>query len=492
MTEFLFPILIFCALFFMLWEITGSRSYSLGAAFVLMLFPQAALLIPPSSLSELSVFVSYFIPFTSEIVVPDLTYLGREAFIPGAPFFLAFLVFVYRALVREASTRSGIVLAGVFYGSLFYLYFYYWVFATIFLALLTGGCLIAREFLRVRRVAGVAILGTLLSIPYWVSFFALRELPHYQEIIERIGLEVGYEPKLFLWKTYALFALLAALALRLWRLETPKALFAAALALSGIVALNVNVVTGIVPQSDHWSGRVFLVTNGILFAVFLYALFKRYQARIPSRGITALAVAGFCGLSLLGATVFLGQFEHSKAGANRHTLSFGLYEAYEWMNANTPKDSVIVSPALQTNIDIPVYTHGRILFARGFTSAASEQELIDRMYTAHKFFGVTDREFKVRVMAPELIYYVFAERYRSRAYDAHLRPWKYERYVLPESLTEEIVQGYAQFELPKNISYRADYLFFGPRERALGFSDEFLKKHVVVYEGAGVRIYKAN
>ncbi|OGZ15175.1 MAG: hypothetical protein A3G11_02945 [Candidatus Lloydbacteria bacterium RIFCSPLOWO2_12_FULL_51_9] len=72
--------------------------------------------------------------------------------------------------------------------------------------------------------------------------------------------------------------------LALWlgkKLEKPvRALFLSALALAGIIVLNLQVVSGFNVQSDHWFSRVFLITHSIVWAALVYDLFCIVSPRL--------------------------------------------------------------------------------------------------------------------------------------------------------------------------------------------------------------------
>jgi len=499
-SDFIFPIAIFFAFFFIIKSLVHNKFFALFSSFVLMLFPQMPLLIPPSSLEELRILTFQFLPFLNVGAGVDLTYLARESFIPGGPFFIFALFFIFQVVFRETKKKLFILLAGVSYGLLFYLYFYFWVFTTIVLGVLFLFLFFGDERKAAIRIVLSGILGFLVSIPFWVNQYMLGELPHHLELIERIGIEVGRDPKLFLWKTYALFLFLAALAIVFSRrgvVPRREGIFLAAIALSSIVALDINMVTNFVPQSDHWSGRVFLITNGILWSVFLYYFFcyigRKWMHRIPHRHLWKRIgiVLVFSMLFLLTYSVALKEIVLNKELAYRYTVARPLLQAYEWLNQNTSKDSVVVSPSSFTNIDIPVYTHNRIYFARAITTLATQDEILERFYGTYSLFKMSLGETLAFAESPNGIFYLWGEQLRDKHPDSYLRPKPSdERYVLTVSLKEKIVNDYAHYVTPKNLPYRADYIFFGPRERAMGISERTLKGYDAVYDADDVAIYK--
>ena len=501
-TDFVFPVLIFLSFFFILRALTAHSWFSLGSAYILMLFPQLPLLIPPSSLVELKILILQFLPLPIGAPAIDLTYLGRESFIPSGAFFIFALYFIYETVAQGTAKKYFTILAGIFYGLLFYLYLYFYVFTTIFLGIFFLLLLAFGRKQEALRVFFVGTVGLVVSIPFWISYYHLSHLPNYWEFMDRFGVEIGRSMKLFLWKTYLLFIAMAGGALLLGRKtnqevreKETKSLwhyFIAALALSGIVAYNVNAIMGYFIQADHWSGRVFLITEGIIWATLLYyfIFFSREKFKfsvIYEKSIIILCLVVIA--SLMSNVVYTGISENIRM-ANTYTVSANLMDSYAWLNENTPAGSVIVSPSLETNIDVSVYSHNKILLARALTTLASDKELLDRLYITYKLSGISIESLDAMIKSFYGMYYFFTAKYNSREPDASLRPWKYPLYVLPDNVREEILSEYKNYKIPEKIPYRADYIFIGPKEREIGINEKMLIRFEKVYHKDNVQIYK--
>jgi len=494
-TDFVFPILIFVAFFLLLHTLTRHKFFSLASSYILMLFPQLPLLIPPSSLTELKILVLQFLPIPIGTPMISLSYLGRESFIPGGVFFVLSLYFAYEATVRESGKKYFILLAGIFYGLLFYLYFYFWVFMTIFLGLFFLVLLIAKKRKEALHIFSVGIIGLVVSIPFWISHYELTQLPNYWELVERMSVEIGRGIKWFLWKTYLLFAAMAGVSLWLGKklCDTPWAYFLVALALSGVAVYNINVVTGFFVQSDHWSGRVFLITEGIIWAVLFYyfIFYIKEKYNIINIIFKKVLLGIFVILSLsLTSNIVYSQIVINTNNAHTYTVLPELMASYEWLNENTPNGSVVMSPSLETNIDLPVYTSNRIFMARAMNTLATEEELLNRLYITYALFGITPEYIDLMIQSHSGVFYFFTAKYNSRALDAALRSYKYPLYKLPSETREKILNEYTHYKVQEELPYRLDYLFVGPREKEIGINEEFLKQREKLYEADGIAIYK--
>ena len=495
MTDFLFPILLFTAIFFVLYAFTQHKFFSLFSAHVTMLFPQLPTLVPPSSFTELK---TMLFQFTPSIGVPasELNFLGRDSFIPSAPFFVFMFYFVYQALSSKERKKWYIILGGIFYGLLFYLYFYFWVFATIFLGVLFLVFLFARNHQAVKTVLYVGALGLVVSVPFWINQYYLAQLPSYGDIVARMGVEEGHGIRWFLWKTYLLLFLMAGIAVWVGRRFSKEVLgyFLAALALTGIIAYNANVVVGWTLQSDHWGNKVFLITNGIAWPPILYygwqylaPFFKRKYVFNEKRIFSVIAIVV---VTLLTTHVAESSIKESIKHVSYYTVPEGLMDAYEWLTKNTPKESVVVTPSIETNIELAAYTHNRIFQARAQNNLLSKAEVLDRLYITYQFFGVSPEKFFEVITSPLGVFNFFTAEYNSKALDSSLRPDKYSIYQLPQEVAKNVLNEYTHFTMPEKIPYRFDYVFVGPREKEANRKIFLPGIQELVYQKDGVEIYK--
>jgi len=495
MTDFLFPLLLFVALFFILYAFTKNKWFALISAYIVMLFPQLSVMIPPSSLVELKALLFQFIPFAG-MPISELNFLARDSYVPSGIFFVSMFYFVYRVLTDEARKKLFVVLGGVFYGLLFYLYFYFWVFATIFLGILFLIFLITKNYSAARAVFLAGLTGIIVSIPFWINQYYLSQLPSYEDIVARMGVEEGHGVRWFLWKTYALHAFMAMAALYIGSRFSKKTLgyFLAALALAGIVAYNINVVTGFALQSDHWGNKVFLITNGIIWPPLLYYGWLSIAPYIKRKyffdGAKTFSVVAIIIVLLLTTHAVESTIQESRENVLDYTVAVGFMDAYEWLTENTPKDSVVMTPSIETNIELAAYTHNRIFQARSQNNLLPKKEVLDRWFITYKLFDVPVEIFEKTINSKLGIFNFFTAEYNSRALDSALRPYKYPVYQLPNTVAEEFLAEYHAFKIPERIPYRLDYLFIGPREKEMGVNEIFLHANEKIYESKDVKIYR--
>lgn len=494
-SDFVFPVLIFIGFFLMIRSLTKNDFFALLSSFILMLFPPLPVLIPPSSFSELRNIFLQFLPVPIGVQTMSLNYLTRESFIPGGPFFLFSFFFTFKAISVEKQKSLFVLCAGIFYGLLFYLYLYFWVFVTIFLGLLFVILLFSRKNKQALAIFIITCIGLVVSIPFWSSHHNLVSLPNYAELINRAGLEIGHGVKWFLWKTYVLFIAVSFFAFWLEKktqTKRPWYLFIIALALTQIAVYNINVVTGFFPQSDHWGNKVFLVTTGIIWAALIYYFLNYLQLRCYFLKFKKMFIVliSLLVLSLL-SNVLYSQIILAKKEAHNYIVPANLMQSYEWLNKNTPVGSVVLSPSLKTNIDLSVYSHNRLFLARSQSTTATEEELLNRLNITYALFKIDPAYLDEMLQSHMGVFYFFTAKYNSQALDASLRSYKYyPLYQLPKELRKKILDDYSHFISPKKMPFKLDYLFVGPQEKDLVLDMQKLEVLDKIYDEGGVQIYK--
>ncbi len=495
-TDFVFPILIFLTFFLIMRALTEHNFFALISSFVLMLFPQLPLLIPPSSFGEFQNLFFQFLPLSVSPYGISLNYLTRESFIPCGPFFIFFLYLTYKTVSARVKMSFFVFFAGVFYGLSFYLYSYFWIFSTVFLGLFFLILLITKNKRQSLGVFFVLCIGLVISIPFWLNNYHLSNIPNYQELVERMGVEIGHGVKWFLWKTYLLFIAISIFSFWLGSKQRTSQrklwfLFITALALTGIAVYNINVVTGYFFQSDHWGNKVFIITNGIMWMTLIYYFLDYIKYRYPFSVFkkTLVLLSLILVLSLL-SNILYNQIILANKQARDFTVQTNLMLAYEWLDENTPVGSVVASPSLETNIDLSVYSHNKIFLVRSQNTIAPEKELLSRLNITYTLFKITPAYLAKMLQSHRGVFYFFTARYNSKALDASLRHYKYPLYQLPVGLLEEILFNYSHFSLPMELPYRLDYIFIGPREKEMDISAQAINDLEKVYDVDGVQIYK--
>ncbi len=212
------------------------------------------------------------------------------------------------------------------------------------------------------------------------------------------------------------------------------------------------------------------------------------------------------------------QLSFSRKAFSAYTLTDEKIRAFNWLNENTPKDSVVGALGLETNTLIPVYTHNNVFLPNGGVTLAPTKEITKRIYIIYKLFGITPEYLdEVLAYSPEKerekekncfldqclknrrLNIVEEEKAMSffhmqdTVFQEGLTGWSYKVGVPPKERMG-IVGDYKKFlessvYLPHDL--RLDYIFFGAEEKKI--TKVNLKKYdflLPVYQEEGVEIYK--
>lgn len=514
--DLFFPAFIFLAAYALFFFITKHKHWSIFGALIFSVFPNISVFrsfFSPSFYGNFSLF-GVFAVF-SRSFDSALTRL----FVPGFSliFFILFLLATLRALRGKKGKNKffPLPLAAILaFGSLFYVYFYYWAFATVLMLVLTSLLLF---FNREKAFTALKILfgGLVISLPYWFKVLSLRANPFYDELATRVGLEYSRNFRTGSIDAYilAIFLFLLLLWLGKKRGEIVTSIFLGAALLSYIVVLNIQIVTGFNIQPDHWGSRVnvYILSLGIMVVAFWLFDFlsKKFKNSRPiiSAPIIYVLVWFFLSISLIV------QIRNSSLSSNDYRIPEDLLVAYKWINLNTPKDSVFLSPSSKTTFYLPFFTHANVYAPPSCYSLLPRDQIIDRFLEAYAAFGVKEDFLRKSLEAnlgdgigieyargAELdpIYMLFCDSYASYKPGGYisggsLRPFPVE--VLNELMAKykDKLDYFKKEKAPFRDGFKdgVDYVFWGPHERLIGkFNPRKYKNLRLIFSQNLVEIYE--
>ncbi len=378
--SFIFPLISFLLVYFLFHMASKSRDAAiLAALFVMIGFN--FVLTPPLTPQNIQFHVNEAILYP----INAINYLNR---LPAIQFVFVELMIavILMYLMMERKSAKYAVLCGISIGVLFYSYTYYWVGLAMSGGLLFLWALYRKDMYIVKSIAIVAVVAAAISLPYWVDLLSFASTPEYFDVGSRVGMTErfsGLHPILTL--KYAVF-----LAIFAYFVKKRDNFFrlAASVLISGIVALNIQLITGFSVQPEHYD-FAFL---GPLSAMLLVYIFVQISS--GSYRISPFLRSNSRKIFILFATALLafGLYSHTAYSMNAYK-SFGLSteyrEAYDWLNNNTERDSVVATMSTEQNLLLTVYTHNNVFIPNGFLSPVSDEETLDRLFTVYKIFNVT-------------------------------------------------------------------------------------------------------
>lgn len=188
--------------------------------------------------------------------------------------------------------------------------------------------------------------------------------------------------------------------------------------------------------------------------------------------------------------------------------------SYAWLAKHTAPYSVVATPSFTTNARLQLYTKNRLLLPNGYNTIAGDEELWTRLRLTNKIFGTDPVVYRTYLAgdsalggggeddAPvDNLYFAFKPRLDTTAvyYLFHMHyldasPGSTFRSTVPLALPPDVIlredAAYRAFALPDPLPYRADYLYYGPRERLLVPDSAALARHEKIYNREGITVYR--
>lgn len=498
-------ILIIYALFY---AICRKRSWSALAALIFVTFPNIIIyknFFSPALYqnhffsSALALLKQGFNPDFSRLFVPNLTMI----------FFSLWLLLMIYLLQSSALRRRWLLFTGLAYGALFYVYFYYWVFATIALGLAVIISFFCERGL-IRRFLAVMVIGWVMAIPYWTRYWLAIKNPLFHEYIARVGLDYSHQPAI---GSLTHVLLIVALIIIFWHLRKkigwPIIIWAGATLLATIAVLNIQVILGFNPQPDHWGSRVniYILMIWLLTAIFFVAKFllnKKNNEQVDNWLVRISLVA----LAFFLIVALIAQADNIAIYKSSYLLQDDARQALGWIDQQVPPDSVIVTPSVKTRMLIPYLTQANSYLPMACMSLASKQEIIDRYLDIYALFKVPRELFisslngDIAKLPSELHYLntnypeeidsrksIFCDEYNYR-YNTSMAV--FDRRI-PNEVIVSLLNGFDAKKLRRfaDLPWRADYVFFGPGEKLISkLKPENNPELSLVYQNATVKIFK--
>lgn len=391
LADFIFPSIIFLIVFAIVFFLGGGAMPSFLLSFIFIFSRDLASLFPFSLFYQFKSFVVYFKPWIAHPVVTRLPF--DRLFTPEWTFIPLGLFFLFWLMALKRKNAFCCIAAGIAYGALFYSYPFDWVSVTVILGTALALFLAQREYRMAMFQASIFVVGFVVAIPFFISFFELMRFSYYAELVGRMGLEAGRGFRWLLWPHYIVWIAASVFALK------RKEVAAASIFLGAFVIMNIQVITGYVPQPEHFLRYTLALA---LFIAYFMAVASFRENFIKFRRVGYILLA-FLSLLMIIRNVQL-QIAYAKENMARFTLMAPLENSFAWMRVHVPSDAVVLSPSVITNTHLLIFTSAKVFVPpTGVITSASDQEMLERYVVAAKIFGMDDRWIRERFSREFLI-----------------------------------------------------------------------------------------
>lgn len=426
------------------------------------------------------------------------------------PFYLAALLGILWFWQKPNFKKA--IFAGLTVGSLFYVYFHYWVYVVIVLSLL--GFYLFWGFIRNKHKQDfyyfLVLIGivAIVSLPYFINYLKFNAVSS-PDFIQRLGIENGWQfriSRVFEYSFYAITALLVCVVFG--RKNKKLAILWGAFIGAMFVVWNIQIVSGFVPQIK-WDRPINPVLL-IIYAGILRELLKAGKLLRFARIVSVVLIFLLISKKIVNASFFI---QPNQEILKQYTFDKDkeLIDSWQWIEINIPANSVVLSPSFATSFYLSDYTSGEPFLWPGLSVSGSNIELERRLSAAYKFFKVDSQILEKQLQKESAVlcqqecmghkainllevtdnlyynYYKdqsFDKSYRDN-FDLSLKQWS-----VPQNKIQEILDSFSKAGTEWSLS-GAEYVYYGPQERELSLIDLSKEKALnLVYKNQAVEIYK--
>lgn len=472
--DFIFPITIFLLVLYFLFIVTRSLNLALFGS-VMVIFGDFIDIIYCFIIKHEPFFLIF-----SRLINPQVHFI----------YFMLSLIFTYRVL--KNSRTVNIVLAGLFFGLLFYTYPYFWSFFLVVYLLLVTYFIFKKDFPSIKAILYIIIEGLIISLPYWVNYIHLSRLPYYLEIVTRIGLFHAHRPLILKLPLISIIIFL------LYKRRDFNFYFIFSLLVSVFLCMNQQIITGreLEPFQWYWCpGRQIMIISWIIliynFLINNQDFLKRFSLKLNYKLFGKYLFITFLTLNII-MHFSVHVFNYEKMKQRQKGLQF-LHEPFLWLNKNTKFDDVVLA-SNEVSLLIPVFTHNNVYRTPYiYETILSDVEIIDRFLIFSRLFGVSKSKIIEYVINHKSLADIDSEFFGNRSLD--LRYKNKKEFYISNKIEEKITERY-RLIVEKDIytllgQFRVDYIFYSPYEKEISNINldkyQFLKK---VYDKDNVQIYQ--
>jgi len=365
LSDFFLPAIIFLLIFKFVFKITqhywGSILSGLSTLFLYQLttkFPPVTPGLLQGFWQTLTLKPAYFFSF-SRLIPPQFTFI----------IFMVFLFSLYQTLITQ--NKSWPLLTGFFAGVLAYLYFYHWSASLMILAAAWALSLFISK-------SNSSRLFFALAISLFISSYFLFKTFAYSDLVKQISFG-RLDGRFFEPLTSLRYGLISLFIFFIPLKKTVKQLLLS-IFISAIVLMNLQVIVGFTLAPGHWPHSTFEPLLVISSFIILSISFKKYFPDSWRVGLLVIPVLSYA---------LFNQIKITHQWQSLYFLSSSEVKLFNWLNQNTPPESVVLTLDKRLNRYLPVLTSNNLYLPYGSYSQLSTDQLWQRINLAFSLFHLT-------------------------------------------------------------------------------------------------------
>jgi len=446
-----------------------------------------------------------YIPSIIKMLLQNLSSGGITDFVRSFhpqisfPFFLIFTILLWHIQDRTKTIHKARVtwLLGLSLGILFYTYIFFWTYALAWLGVTIAGGFLSKKYIVMRQLMLAMLIALIIGLPYFLSLWQFNHLPISQSFIQNAQLP-PLESKWLTsadikqWGFLAFFVILNCAVLK----KKWGAYFWFKFYLTGTILLISLKLSGLKAEDmrEHWMIRVVWPLTVIFLILIMGKLLNNFLKKKNIR----LLIAGLTFVLLLYQARI--HWRYFKIHSNLYYLETQRMEMFDWLNQNTPKDSVVLTTSLTDNLYLPVYTHNNVFIPRGFLSIVPADEAIERFLLLYKIADIPEERIK-NMFSLTQNNQELRQKKRFNFDDCAGHQLFFRRFIgsdyyncsVPEDQLKVILSTYEKLDTDLRQwreKYRIDYWLWGPNEKQWAGTDpDQIDNWQLVWENKDYKIY---
>ena len=385
--DFIFPPIIFFLLFYIAKMFIKNNFFALSVA-ALTAVARDFISVIPNPWATLDYFFhvnnqNYHL-FLSRNFHPQVTFI----------FFLLAFIFLIK-VVAYPDKKIFVIIFGITFGLLSYSYIFYWTYFLFFYCLVFLYFMFKRnlKILTVLFLSGSIFL--LISSYYFINLYRFYNLPIAADFI----LKSSLEGQPFEWTIFRYLFLSLLFAYIFKKRGDKYAVFFLIMISAVFIAFSSRIILGQDLETLHYLRRAAMPFATIGFFIIVFFFIEENKRIVTLISSTILIISLIFALRV--------QIISTNKISQYHVRNIDQEIVFDWLEKNTPTDSVIGSLNTDFNSILPIYSHNKVYFPPTDRTITPTQEGVTRFAILSNLLGIQVTDQQKMLENKSLVTYLF-------------------------------------------------------------------------------------
>lgn len=391
--DFIFPPIIFILIYSIGRQFIKNKLFCASASFLTVISRDLIALVPyPVETLKYLTFAEgrNYLLFLSRSFHPQLTLI----------FFLMSIIMSI-GLLKKPESKVYMISLGIFFGILFYSYFFYFTYFSLFFIFMITYFLIKKDKVRVKSLFLSGCIAFVISSLYFINYLEFSKLSLASDFIAKTSLH-----NLPLSPTLLRYLILAIIFFVVIKPRNQSFVVLFLVLLSGIIISPLSkIIVGQDLETFHYIRRALMPVSTIVFLAIIFQIIEKRKYLVFSVSFLIIAISLMSGLKsqLIAA-------ERIKAS---HYRDESREFVFALLRQNTNKDSVVGSLDTTFNSLLPIYTNNRVYFPPTDRTITPTYEGVERYAILANILGI-EKEWQKKNLINILSYLFVYQAYSNQ------------------------------------------------------------------------------